>query len=272
DQDSDMVTRLKRSFDRFIDVGTQSDRAVAELLHGMEVDIAVDLKGFTQGARTGILAARPAPVQVSYLGYPGTMGASYIDYVIADRIVAPPEQRAGFAERLALLPDSYQVNDRDRKIADAVPSRRQAGLPERGFVFCCFNNVYKITPDVFDVWMRLLRDVDGSVLWLLESNAAAPDNLRKEAERRGISPARLIFAPKAALADHLARHRLADLFLDTYYCNAHTTASDALWAGLPVVTCVGAAFAGRVAASLLHAVGLPELVTTSLNDYAALAL
>src|SRR5262249_42639796 len=162
--------------------------------------------------------------------------------------------------------------DRDRKIADAVPSRPQAGLPERGFVFCCFNNVYKITPDVFDVWMGLLRHVDGSVLWLLESNAAAPGNLRKEAERRGISPARVIFAQKMALADHLARHRLADLFLDTYYCNAHTTASDALWAGLPVVTCAGAAFAGRVAASLLHAIGLPGLVTTSLNDYAALAL
>jgi predicted O-linked N-acetylglucosamine transferase (SPINDLY family) len=199
------------------------------------------------------------------------MGASCIDYVIADRFVIPLDQRGGFSERVVRLPDSYQVNDRDRKISEFTPTRSQAGLPPFGFVFCSFNNVYKITPDVFDVWMRLLRGINGSVLWLLETNASAPRNLRKEAERRGVAADRLVFAPKVDLADHLARHRLADLFLDTLYCNAHTTASDALWAGLPVLTCAGATFASRVAGSLLNAVGLPDLVTTSLADYEALA-
>jgi len=271
-QASDMGRRLRRSFDRFVDVSAQSDDAVARLLRDLEIDIAVDLKGFTQGARTGILAARPAPVQVNYLGYPGTMGAPYIDYVIADRFVIPPDRREGFSERVVCLPDSYQVNDRDRKISEATPMRSQVGLPRQGFVFCSFNNVYKITPDLFDVWMLLLREIDGSVLWLLDSNATAPRNLRNEAERRGVAADRLIFAPKLDLADHLARHRLADLFLDTLYCNAHTTASDALWAGLPVLTCAGATFASRVAGSLLSAVGLPELITTSLGVYKDLAL
>jgi len=200
------------------------------------------------------------------------MGAPYIDYVIADRFVIPPEQREGFSERVVALPDSYQVNDRDRKISEVTPTRSQAGLPQYGFVFCSFNNVYKITPDVFDVWMRLLREIDGSVLWLMDSNASASRNLRNEAKRRGVAADRLVFAPRLDLADHLARHRLADLFLDTIYCNAHTTASDALWAGLPVLTCAGGTFASRVAGSLLNAVGLPELVTTSLADYESLAL
>ena len=270
-KDREMGERLRRSFDHFIDVSAEGDHAIAALIRSLEIDIAVDLKGFTQGARTGVLAARAAPIQVSYLGYPGTMGASYIDYLIADHFIVPPEQADGYSERIVWLPDSYQVNDRARTISDATPSRAQAGLPEQGFVFCCFNNNYKITPDVFDVWMRLLRETDGSVLWLLEGNSGAPPNLRREAEQRGVAADRLIFAPKLEPADHLARHRLADLFLDTLYCNAHTTASDALWSGLPVVTCPGTTFAGRVAGSLLQAVGLPELVTTSLADYEATA-
>jgi protein O-GlcNAc transferase len=187
-------------------------------------------------------------------------------------VVLPEDLRAGFSERIVYLPDSYQANDASRPIAAASPARAQAGLPEEGFVFCCFNNSFKITPDVFDVWMRLLRAIDGSVLWLFEGNAAAPVNLRREAARRGVAPERLIFAPRTRAEEHLARHRLADLFLDTIHYNAHTTASDALWAGLPVLTCAGATFAGRVAASLLSAIGMPELITHSLADYETLAL
>jgi protein O-GlcNAc transferase len=264
--------RLMRAFGRFIDVRTMSDQAIASVLRDLEVDIAVDLKGFTQDARTGIFAHRPVPIQVNYLGYPGTMGADYIDYVVADRVVLPEDLRAGFSERVVYLPDSYQANDASRPIAAATPSRAQAGLPEKGFVFCCFNNSFKITPDVFDVWMRLLRSIDGSTLWLFEGNAAAAVNLRREAVRREIAAERLIFAPRTDAERHLARHRLADLFLDTLHYNAHTTASDALWAGLPVLTCAGATFASRVAASLLTAIGMPELITQSLAEYEALAL
>jgi protein O-GlcNAc transferase len=269
---SDMRQRLMHSFDQFIDVRTQSDQSVAEQIHRMEVDIAVDLKGFTRDARTGIFAKRPAPIQVNYLGYPGTMGASYIDYLIADRVVVPEDRRDAFSEKVICLPDSYQVNDASRRIAAVTPSRSEAGLPEGAFVFCCFNNSFKITPNVFDVWMRLLRAVEGSVLWLIEGNASAPRNLRREAALRGVAVERLIFAPRIGPDDHLARHRLADMFLDTHYCNAHTTASDALWAGVPVLTCSGTTFASRVAGSLLQAVGLPELITHSLEEYEALAL
>jgi protein O-GlcNAc transferase len=270
--DSAVRQRLMRSFDRFVDVHAHSDRAVAEHIRRLEVDIAVDLKGFTQGSRTDIFAKRPAPVQVSYLGYPGTMGADYIDYLIADRVVLPDDLNHAFCEKVVRLPDSYQVNDARRRIAAIAPSRADAGLPQAGLVFCCFNNNYKITPDVFDVWMRLLRQVEGSVLWLFAGNPGAPVNLRREAVARGVAAERLIFAPMVAAEDHLARHRLADLFLDTLYYNAHTSASDALWAGLPVVTCLGAAFASRVAGSLLDAVGLPELIAHSLAEYEALAL
>src|SRR5262249_38539712 len=220
----------------------------------------------------GIFAKRPAPVQVSYLGFPGTMGASYIDYIVADRFLIPRDQRHGYSEKVVYLPDSYQANDRDRRISDRTPSRTEAGLPAGGFVFCCFNNSFKITPDVFDVWMRLLREIDGSVLWLLQGNASAPANLRREAEAHGISGDRLVFAPRMKLEDHLARHRLADLFIDTYHCNAHTTASDALWAGLPVLTCSGRTFASRVAGSLLYPLGRSELVTSAPADYERFAL
>ena len=248
-----------------------SDQEVAGLVRDLEVDIAVDLNGFTDGSRPNVFAQKPAPVQVNYLGYVGTQ--EHCDYIIADRFVIPEEARAYYAEKVVYLPDTFMVNDSDREISECVPSRAQAGLPESGFVFCSFNNSYKITPGLFDIWMRLLRDVGGSVLWLLKGNAMAPVNLRREAERRGVAGERLVFAPKVARnEDHLARAGLADLFLDTLYYNAHATAADALWAGVPVLTFPGATFAGRVAGSLVAAVGLPELITTSLEDYEALAL
>src|SRR6266508_4531411 len=272
DDGSDMRARLRKSFDQFHDVMTRADGEVAKLLHDLDVDIAVDLKGHTENKRPGILAHRAAPVRVSYLGYPGTMGADFIDYIIADRIVLPFDQQPFYTEAIVHLPDSYQVNDSKRVIASQATSRRDAGLPDDAFVLCCFNNSVKITPAIFDIWMRILGKVEGSVLWLLQTNDLAVANLRREAQARGIHPNRLVFAPKVALADHLARHRLADLVLDTLPYNAHTTTSDALWTGVPVVTCMGSTFPARVAASLLHAVGLPELVTTSLGEYAALAL
>jgi protein O-GlcNAc transferase len=272
DSKSEMRQRLVAAFDHFHDVGPKNDEEVARLLRALQVDIAVDLMGYTQNSRFGILARRPAPIQVSYLGFPATMGAAFIDYLIADGTVAPFEHQPFYIEKIVHLPNCYQVNDTTRKIAARTPSRHEAGLPETGFVFCCFNNNWKITPDVFSVWMRLLRTVEGSVLWLLSDNKTAERNLRSQAQDRDIDPARLVFANRLPLEDHLARHRLADLFLDTLPYNAHTTASDALWAGLPVVTPLGESFAGRVAASLLKAIGLPELVTHSIDDYEALAL
>jgi predicted O-linked N-acetylglucosamine transferase (SPINDLY family) len=238
----------------------------------MEIDIAVDLKGFTQDARPSILAFRPVPLQLNYLGHPGTMGAPYVDYIVADRMIIPAGHEAYYSEKIVYLPDSYQANDAKRRIAPLTPSRREAGLPETGFVFCSFNSAYKIAPEMFDVWTRLLKSVEGSVLWLLDDNPWAVRNLRHEAEARGVAPSRLIFAPRQGLEEHLARQSLADLFLDTLPCNAHTTASDALWAGLPVLTCIGTTFAGRVGASLLSAIALPELITDSLSAYEARAL
>jgi predicted O-linked N-acetylglucosamine transferase (SPINDLY family) len=272
DDRSPMRARLARAFDKFVDVRALSDAHVARLLRDMEIDIAVDMKGHTTEARIGILAHRPAPVQVAYLGYPGTSGAGFIDYVLADRFVLPEIEQQHWTEKVVYLPDCYQVNDAGRAIAEQTPTRAEAGLPERAFVFCCFNNSYKILPRMFDVWMRLLRELHGSVLWLLEDNAGARVNLEREARARGVDPARLVFARRLPHAGHLARHRLADLFLDTLPYNAHTGASDALWAGLPVLTCAGSTFAGRVAGSLLRAVGLPELATRSLAGYEALAL
>lgn len=265
--------RLQQSVDRFFDLGYQTDQQIAGLAREQEIDIAIDLNGHTQDARTGVFALRPAPVQVNYLGYPGTLGADYIDYIIADPMLVPPEHQAYYDEKIVYLPDSYQVNDSTKLISDRPFSRAERGLPENAFVFCSFNNSYKITPDLFAVWMRLLHAVEGSVLWLSQGTPAAAANLRHEADKRGISPERLVFAPRVeSLADHLARHRQADLFLDTFYYNAHTTASDALWAGLPVLTCLGETFAGRVAASLLNAVGLPEMITRTPAEYESLAL
>jgi len=270
--DDAMRQRLTAAFEHWHDVRACSDGEIAALIRQAEIDIAVDLKGFTLGMRLGIFPHRCAPVQVSWLGYPGTMGAPYVDAILADAIVIPEGEEGFYSERVIRLPDTYQPNDRKRQIASHSPTRAEAGLPERGFVFCCFNDVYKITPEIFDVWMRLLQTVDGSVLWLFQANDAAPRNLAREATKRGVDPARLVFAARVPPADHLARHRLADLFLDTLPYGAHTTASDALWAGLPLVTCKGATFAGRVGASLLNATGLPELITTSLDSYETLAL
>ena len=263
--------RIKAAFDRFVDVTGKSDREAAALLRELEVDIAVDLMGFTADARTPILAHRGAPIQVNYLGFPATMGADYIDYIIADRFVIPEDRRTHYSEKVVYLPDSFQANDDKRKIGERIPTRQEVGLPEYGFVFCSFNNSYKINPRFFAVWMRLLRSVADSVLWLIADNVSVRDNLRAEAAKRGIDPGRLVFAPRIQYADHLARLRLADLFLDSSPFNAGTTASDALWAGVPVLTCAGEAFASRMAGSLLNAVGLPELITFCIEDYEMLA-
>src|ERR1700730_79012 len=246
---SEMRRRLVGAFDRFIDVRLKSEQAIAEAIRELEIDIAVDLSGFTTGCRPGVFARRPAPIQVNYLGYPGTIGAPYIDYIIADRVVIPAADQQFYSEKVVYLPDSYQPNDDGRACPVSGPTRPDEGLPERDFVFCAFNNTYKITPMIFDIWMRLLRRIDRSVLWLRQVNEVATHHLRREAEKRGVLADRLIFAKRTAYEDHLARHRLADLFLDTLPYNAHTTASDALWMGLPVLTCAGITFAGRVAAS-----------------------
>ena len=272
DDRSDMRARLVRAFDRFHDVSMTPDREVAKLLRELGTDIVVDLSGYTMGCRPEILAWRPAPVAVNYLGYPGTMGVDFVDYIIADPIVLPFDRQPFYDEKIVHLPDCYQANDRRRAIAERTPTRAECALPARGFVFCCFNSAWKISPAMFDVWMRLLTAVDGSVLWLLHERREAQANLRREAAARGVDPERLVFAGRMAPDEHLARHRLADLFLDTLPYNAHTTASDALWAGLPVLTCRGESFAGRVAASLLQAIGLGDLVTSSLEDYEAAAL
>lgn len=270
--DDEWHARLARAFDRFADVRALGDAEIGDRLRELGVDIAVDLCGYTMFERHAIFEARPAPVQVSYLGYPGTLGAPWIDYLLADAIVIPPAHRPFYDEKIAFMPHSYFVNDATRRIADIAPDRAAHGLPEQGFVFCCFNHANKISPDAFDAWMRLLLGVPGSVLWLLVPNATAQQNLQREAERRGVAAERLVFARRLPLAEHLARHRCADLFVDTFHYNAHTTACDALWAGLPVVTCLGETFPGRVAASLLAAVGLPELIAHSRAGYETLAL
>jgi predicted O-linked N-acetylglucosamine transferase (SPINDLY family) len=263
---------LSAAFDQFVDVRAKSDKEVAQLSRELEIDIAVDLKGFTKHGRAGIFSHRAAPIQLNYLGYPGTMGASFIDYIIADPIVIPSDSRHRYVEKIAYLPDSYQVNDRRRPIAARDFSRAEVGLPAEGFIFCCFNKAYKITPITFSCWMRILKQVEGSILWLLEETPSAAVNLRREAAARGVDPERLIFAPHIPAAEHLARHRAADLFVDTLPYNAHTTASDALWAGLPILTRIGDSFASRVCASLLRSVGLPELVTSTWEQYEAMAI
>jgi protein O-GlcNAc transferase len=272
DWQSPMRGRLKAAFSQFIDVRHASDRQIAQQLRDRELDIAVDLMGFTRNARTGILALRPAPVQVNYLGYPATMGADYIDYIIADRFVIPPQSQDWYSEKVVYLPDTFQATDGVRSGEQTKLTRADAGLPADGFVFCSFNASHKITPTMFGVWMGLLEAIEGSVLWLLGSNPAVERNLRQDAERRGVTPTRLIFAPRVPHPQYLARYQLADLFLDTFPFNAGATASDALAAGLPLVTLCGEAFAARMAGSLLQAVGLPQLVTHSLADYQALAL
>lgn len=271
DDGSAMRIRLVKAFDRFHDARQQSDRDVAKLLRQWEIDIAVDLGGYTSGARPWVLAHRPCPVQAKYMGYPGTSGSDFIDYIVADALVVPPDQEEFFSEKIAHLPDTLWVTDTKRAIGP-LPSRAEAGLPQTGFVFCCFNHNWKITPPLFDIWMRLLQATEGSVLWLLEGNASIRGNLCKEAAARGIAPERLIFAPRTTPDKHLARQQLADLFLDTLPYNAHTTASDALWVGLPLITMAGNSFPARVAASILTAAGLPELIAKDLPGYETLAL
>ena len=268
---SPMRERLLNAFDHFYDVDHLSDIEVAELIASKGIHIIIDLVGLTQGNRAGVLARRPAPIQINYLGYVGTMGAEYIDYIIVDKFSVPPEQQPFFDEQLLHLP-CYMVIDTQREISTETPTRIACGLPNEGFVFCSFNNSYKITPDIFEIWMRCLGNVTGSVLWLLGDNEWAIENLRNEAKKQGIDPTRLIFAPRTDSANHLARHRLADLFLDTLPVNAGATASDALWMGLPLLTCAGNSFVARMGGGLLHAAELPELVTHSLEEYEALAV
>jgi predicted O-linked N-acetylglucosamine transferase (SPINDLY family) len=269
---SEIRRRIEAAVSEIVDIRKLDDVSAAAAIAERQIDILVDLNGYFGEERTGIFAQRPAPVQVNYLGFPGTLGASYIDYIVADRCVIPPAEEAFYVEKIVALPDCYQANDDKKVMAALTPGRAECGLPPRAFVFCCFNNSYKITPDVFDCWMHILKHVDGSVLWLLEDNADAVANLRREASTRDVDPGRLMFAKRIALPDYLARQRLADLFLDTRPYNAHTTASDALWAGLPVLTRIGGTFPGRVAASLLLAIDLPELITATRNEYEDLAI
>lgn len=267
DDGSPMRKRMIGAFEHFIDAHALGDDAVADLIRSREIDIAVDLMGYTTTSRTGIFARRPAPVQAHYMGFAGSMGAPFLDYVIADRTVIPDTARAAYSEKVVTLPNSYFVNDSGRPIAERTFTRAELGLPERGFVFCCFNGSHQIAPDIFDRWMRILKQVNGSVLWLLADHPATIGNLMRETAARGVDPKRLVFARRIPPAEHLARHRAAGLFLDTLPYNAHTTACDALWAGLPVLTRIGETFAGRVAASVLGAIGLRELITETSADY-----
>ncbi len=272
-EQSRMQERLAATFDRFVDVQQKGSREIAEMIRSLEIDIVVDLAGYTQDSRTDIFAWRPAPVQVNYLGYPGTLGVEYMDYILADSVVIPDGDQCHYLEKVVHLPGSYLPADATLNVAEETPSRVAYGLPAEGFVFCSFNHAYKINPTIFEVWMRILKRCPGSVLWLMKLNSTAELNLRKEAEARGIDPARLVFATRVPkIEDHLARYRLADLFLDTTPYNAHTTACDALYVGLPVLTCLGKAFPGRVAASLLRAIGLTDLITVSLTDYEELGV
>jgi predicted O-linked N-acetylglucosamine transferase (SPINDLY family) len=260
--------RLVKAFDRFVDVCDQTETEVATLARDMGIDIAVDLTGITEHGRSKIFALRAAPIQINFLGYPGTMGAGYMDYLVADRTVIPHAQQQHYLEKIIYLPDSFIPFDSTYAVSDKVFTRQELGLPPEGFVFCCFNNTFKITPEVFDVWMRILTRSEKSVLWLAPGNPTASENLRKEASRRGVEPERLIFAGRmASLPEHLARHRAADLFLDTHPYNAHTSALDALWSGLPMLTYEGQSFASRVAASALRTIGLPELIAGSMQQY-----
>ena len=263
--------RIIAAFDKFIDISKVSDFDAAKLIYKEQIDILINLNGFFGTGRPIVFSYRPAPIQINYLGFPGTIGSKYIDYILCDQTVVPPQSKKFYNEKIIYLPNSYQANDTKRKISEKKFLREDLSLPKESFVFCCFNNNYKITPNMFDVWARLLKKIDNSVLWLIEGNSEATENLKKEAKIRNIDGSRLIFAKRMKLEDHLARHKNADLFLDTLPYNAHTTASDSLWAGLPVLTCLGNAFPGRVAASLLRSLDLPELITYSENEYIAKA-
>lgn len=278
DDKSEARTRIQNACDAFHDIRLLTDLDAAKKIHDCNIDILVDLTGFTQNSRCGIVALRPAPVSISWLGFPGTMGSfadangkALFDYILTDSFITPPETAQNYSEQLALLPHSYQPNDRKRPIAN-TPTRKECGIADDAFVFCCFNQTFKISQDYFDVWMRLLNAKPNSVLWLLECNRWAKQNLLAHAARHGVAQERLMFAPRIAIAEHLARHVHADLFLDTAPYNAHTTCSDALWMGVPVLTCVGETFASRVAGSLIKAAGLDTLITYSLQEYENQAL
>jgi predicted O-linked N-acetylglucosamine transferase (SPINDLY family) len=272
DTKDEMNLRIKAGVDYFHDVRTMSDIDVAMLSRSVKLDIAVDLGGFTQNCRTNIFAEGSAPVQVSFLGYPGTMAADYMDYLIADRTLIPKEKQHHYSEKIVYMPNSYQVNVSKISVSETSLLRHELGLPDIGFVFCCFNNNYKITPSTFSGWMRILKAVKGSVLWLFENSNSAAKNLKKEAMKFGINEDRLVFATHMPAEEHLNRIKQADLFIDTLPYNAHTTTSDALRMGVPVLTCIGNSFASRVAASLLNAVNLPELITTTQEQYESLAI
>jgi len=272
DNQDEWRQRILLYFDKFVDVRYRSDQDIALLSRNMEIDIAVDLKGFTKESRSNIFLEGSAPIQVNYLGYPGTMAAEYMDYIIADHTLTPESHQRYYSEKVVYLPNSYQVNVSKKNISKIPLTRHDVRLPNTGFVFSCFNNNYKITPYIFSSWMRILEAVEGSVLWLLESNSSAVGNLKKEATKSGINEDRLIFAKNIPVAEHLNRIQLADLFLDTLPYNAHTTTSDALRMELPVLTCMGNSFASRVGASLLNAVNLPELITTNQEQYESLAI
>ena len=270
DKKNEMRQRLEKSFDSFADVQSMGDKDIALQARQDEIDIAVDLNGYTQYARSGIFAYRAAPIQINYLGYPGTMGSNFMDYIVADRFLIPGENQKYFNEKPLYLPNTYMPTDYSRELSQKPMNRSKLGLPDDAFVFCCFNNNYKISPTEFDIWMRLLTKVENSVLWLRQSNQFSHINIKNEAQKRKVDPSRIVFADKLPMDEHLARHRLADLFVDTFAFNAHTTAAEALWAGLPVVTKVGLGFAARVAGSLLNAIGLPELITQTEKDYLSL--
>ena len=270
DDASDITRRVRAACDRFVDVNQMNLADIARLMRSDDIDIAVDLKGHTRGSRFELLAYRPARVQVAYLGYPASTGADFIDYIEGDAVVTPLEHAANYSEHIAQLPHSYQPNDRQRALPPA-PSRAALGLPEDAVVLCCFNQAYKISPHMLDLWARILLDAPGTVLWMLAWNPHAQANLGAELAQRGVPAERVFWAPKLNLDEHIARLRAADLFLDTWPCNAHTTASEALWAGVPVLTVPGPTYASRVAASLVNACGLPDLACDDEDQYVALA-
>jgi predicted O-linked N-acetylglucosamine transferase (SPINDLY family) len=268
----EMRFRLSNAFDQFIDVSNMSDYEVTNLARKLNINIAIDLKGYTEGQRAGIFSKRCAPIQVNFLGYPGTMSAPFYDYIIADSIIIPNNMELFYSEKIVFLPNTYQPNDSNKVISSNNLKKQDHGLPKNAFVFCSFNNTYKILPEIFDIWLNILKAVPHSVLWLIKDNNLAVSNLRMYAEKNGVSSDRLIFADRLKLDEHLARHKFADLFLDTFPYNAHTTASDALWAGLPVLTCQGKSFASRVASSLLVAINLSEFITNTFCEYQSKAI
>ena len=270
--EDELQKRLINSFDVFKDVSKLSDKEVAILCRQNNIDIAIDLNGYTQNSRSSIFAYRAAPIQINYLGFPGTMGAKFIDYIIADQYLIPPDNSKYFTEKQLHLPNTFMPTDNSREFSNRFISRQEMGLPDEAFVFCCFNNNYKITDVEFDIWMRLLIKVKGSILWLRRSNEQSNQNIMIAAQKRNIDPSRLVFADKLPMDEHLSRHKLADLFIDTFAFNAHTTTTEALWAGLPVVTKQGQGFATRVAGSLLNSIGLSELITSSESEYESLIL